>query len=138
MEAKQLSCFLKHLTWEKYGDSRFKLIYFFPANIPLFSLKSINNDNNNSNNNSNKIKIKSVAYNSLGSTPVNWTNATDWKMVVRWDNVAPSIPLMSIFLFRPAIFKSNSYRIVLTRLGERRSRPNPFFKLWESDPRPLY
>ena len=46
---------------------------------------------------------------------------------------------MPTFLIRSATFQSISYPIVLTRLDEPRSRPNPHLKLWkcqESNPQP--
>ena len=41
-------------------------------------------------------KIKSVAYSSQGSTPVNLTSATDWHMDIRRDNVI-SILLSQVY-----------------------------------------
>ena len=69
-----------------------------------------------------------------GDTLINQTSATDWQMAVRWDNV------ISIMLYQVMLtLQSNSFPIVLMRLGGPHSRPKPHLKLWkyrESNPRP--
>ena len=54
-------------------------------------------------------------------------------MTVRRDNVINITfrLIMSNFLFRSATSPSSSYTIVLTRLGEPRSRPSPHLKFVE-------